>query len=84
MASVLAGLSRFAILLALVACVRRAWMPEAERFVVEGGGGGWGVVEMVVMAAGAGAAAGAKAAKAGAVGWREQVWCGGGDCGCGA
>ncbi|NOQ33547.1 MAG: hypothetical protein GQ567_05060 [Methanosarcinales archaeon] len=25
----------------------------------------------------AGAAAGAKAAKAGAVGWRERVWCGG-------
>jgi len=33
------------------------------------------VVAMVVMAAGA--AAGAKA-KAGVVGWRECVWCGGG------
>ena len=34
----LAELSLFAILLALVACVRRAWISEAERFVVEGSG----------------------------------------------
>ncbi len=31
------------------------------------------MVEIVAVAAGAGAAAGAKA---GAVGWRERVWCG--------
>ena len=36
---VLLGLSLFTVLLALIACVRRAWISEAERFVVEG----WGV-----------------------------------------
>jgi len=35
---VLLGLSLFTILLALVAYIRRAWISEAERFVV----GGWG------------------------------------------
>ena len=35
---VLAGLSLFTVLLAVVAGVRRVWMPEAERFVVEGWG----------------------------------------------
>ena len=49
---VLAGLSLFAILLALAAGVRWAGVSEAERFVVEGC---WGVVETT------GAAAGAKA-----------------------
>jgi len=66
---VLLGLSLFTILLALIAYMRRARISEAERFVV--GGWGWGVSEMVVVAAGAVAVAGAKAAKAGAVGWRE-------------
>jgi len=36
---VLLGLSLFTILFAVVAGVRRVWMPEAERFVV----GGWGL-----------------------------------------
>ena len=35
---VLLGLSLFTVLLAVVAGVRRVWMPEAERFVVEGWG----------------------------------------------
>ncbi len=35
---VLLGLSVFMILLALVAYMRRAWVSEAERFVVEGSG----------------------------------------------
>ena len=33
--------SLFTILLALVACVRRAGVSEAERFVVKGGAGVW-------------------------------------------
>ena len=37
---VLLGLSLFTVLLAVVAGVRRVWMPEAERFVVAVGG--WG------------------------------------------
>ena len=36
---VLLGLSLFTVLLAVVAGVRRMWVPEAERFVV----GGWGL-----------------------------------------
>ena len=36
---VLLGLSLFTVLLAVVAGVRRVWMPDAERFVV----GGWGL-----------------------------------------
>ena len=39
---VLLGLSLFTILLALIAYVRRAWVSEAERFVVEGWGLGRG------------------------------------------
>jgi len=35
---VLLGLSLFTILLALIAYIRRAWVSEAERFVVEGWG----------------------------------------------
>jgi len=35
---VLLGLSLFTVLLAVVAGVWRAWMPEAERFVVDGWG----------------------------------------------
>ncbi len=35
---VLLGLSLFTVLFAVVAGVRRVWMPEAERFVVEGWG----------------------------------------------
>ena len=38
---VLLGLSLFTVLLAVVAGVRRVWMPEAERFVVAVGG--WGL-----------------------------------------
>ena len=71
---VLLGLSMFTVLLAVVAGVRRVWMPDAERFVVvrrDGGSGqGWGVVEMV---AGATVAARAARAKAVEVGWREWV-----------
>ena len=36
---VLLGLSLFTVLLAVVAGVRRVWMPEAERFAVGGGAG---------------------------------------------
>ena len=39
---VLAGLSLFAILLAVVACVRRGLVSDRDRFVVEGWGLGCG------------------------------------------
>nr|QNO46663.1 hypothetical protein LDPDHNFI_00017 [Methanosarcinales archaeon ANME-2c ERB4] len=39
---VLLGLSLFTVLLALIAYIRRAWISEAERFVVEGWGLGCG------------------------------------------
>ncbi len=55
--------SVFTILLALVACMRRAGVSEVERFVVKGGAGVWAEVIAVAKAAGM-------------VGWRERVWCG--------
>ena len=74
---VLLGLSLFTVLLAVVAGVRRVWMPEAERFVVvvagwgqwlgrggDGNEGGRGRGSN-------GRGVDAKAAKVGAVGWRE-------------